>query len=222
MSKIFFSEHLNQSNFSFKDKFKDPFISNIDIFYKELIKENENQNLTRLTSLDDFYNGHLLDVLHLEECKFLNTDSGKIPFDLGSGGGIPGLLHSFLFNQNWVLCDSEKQKAAFLTRFCDEYSLKDNLIVNSRAENWLSNQVNAKKSQQIVTRAVGTVTKIYTWLEKCSTWNELILFKGPNWENEWSEFKLTRFRNKLKIANEYSYTVGDDQKTRKIIHLTKN
>jgi 16S rRNA (guanine(527)-N(7))-methyltransferase RsmG len=184
-------------------------------FYEALIQENSVQNLTRLTEPKDFIEGHLLDVLHLEKTGYLARDSR--PFDLGSGGGVPGLLHAHIFRKNWILCDSEKLKADFLGRFCSGYSLNECEIVNTRAEQWL----NTHRADQIVARAVGTVTKIYTWLEKCSTWNQLILLKGPNWGEEWKEFTQSRFRNKLTITNEYSYSIGEEQKVRKIIHLTK-
>ena len=184
-------------------------------FYDALCIENKFQNLTRLISPEDFIEGHLLDVLHLEKSGFLEI--GQKPFDLGSGGGVPGLLHYEAFTRPWTLCDSEKLKADFLSRYLAEYSVNDVEVVDSRAEVWLTTH----DARQIVTRAVGKVGKVMSWIEKCSTWNNLILFKGPGWAEEWKEFNRTRFRAQLKIDGEYSYTVGKELKTRHILMLTR-
>jgi 16S rRNA (guanine527-N7)-methyltransferase len=80
-------------------------------FYSALLRENEIQNLTRLTAPQDFLEGHLLDARALLE-------SGLVSFpamDLGSGCGVPGLLAAVLTDQGkWVLAESEGRKAEFL------------------------------------------------------------------------------------------------------------
>lgn len=185
------------------------------IFFREFTLENKVQNLSRLLDPVSFHDGHVLDVLHLEKSGFLG---GKV-MDLGSGGGVPGLLHQMIFKRSWILCDSEKRKAEFLQRMITDYPVENALVVNIRAEEWLSS---GGQTDQISARAVGTVEKIYSWIRKCSTWNKLILLKGPGWEEEWKKFSaLTKKKNPFQVIGEYRYEVGIEKKQRVIIHLER-
>ena len=184
-------------------------------FHREFIRENEVQNLSRLLDPVSFHEGHVLDVLHLEKSGFY---AGKV-MDLGSGGGVPGLLHQMIFQKPWILCDSEKRKAEFLQRVISEYPITGAQVVNIRAEEWLSA---GGQVDQISARAVGTVDKIFSWIRKCSTWNKLILLKGPGWEEEWKKFTSKSRKNPpLKIVGEYRYEVGAEKKRRVIIQLER-
>lgn len=189
-------------------------------FRESVLVENEIQNLTRLLSPRDFFEGHVLDVLHLKKTGWITAPT----LDLGSGMGVPGLLYALLFGGNWVLSDSEKSKADFMSRTIDGIGLcaPNNVKIfttNERAEEYI--QSSGKEIRIITSRAVGTVTKIFGWIGKSSTWNTLILFKGPKWEEEWAEFQRTAQRKRLKIQDEYSYLVGSDDKKRKLIKLTR-
>jgi 16S rRNA (guanine527-N7)-methyltransferase len=184
----------------------------IQAFYQLLCEENEVQNLTRLISPTDFYYGHLVDVLEL-------LKSGLISFpavDLGSGGGVPGLLAALFSDSAWVLVDSEKRKAEFLAKSADVMGLKGHVSTFAgRIEDYLSEQA----VNTIVARAVGPVDKIYAWIRSCSTWNTLVLLKGPGWSEEWNRFLNGKFRKELKISREYAYSVGPEEKKRVIIQL---
>ena len=184
-------------------------------YYATLSAENAQQNLTRLTEPLDYLEGHVLDVLHLQKSGFLRPDTSR-PFDLGSGGGIPGILHAILFGRAWVVCDAEKSKARFLGDVIRDYSLVGSESVDSRAEEWLSTH----EVSQICVRAVGKVAKLYGWLQPCSTWNQMILFKGPNWKQEWKEFQVTSQRNRLRISGEYSYRSGEKERVLVLLDRT--
>ncbi len=184
-------------------------------FRERVCEENEKQNLTRLLTPKDFFEGHVLDVLHLRKTGWIEEKT----LDLGSGMGVPGLLYALLFGGDWVFSDSETSKADFMARIIDEFRLGTARATNQRAEEYISSR--GKEISTITSRAVGTVTKMFTWLSKSSTWNTLILFKGPKWEEEWGEFSLSSQRKRLEIAGEYSYSVGDDKKSRKLIRLRR-
>lgn len=178
-------------------------------FREEVLKENEIQNLTRLLSPRDFYEGHVLDVIQLKK-------SGQITFpclDLGSGMGVPGIVYALLYGGEWIVCDSEKKKADFMSRMIDLFNLEDCSCVGGRAESYLDTH----HVESIVARAVGPVSRITAWLPHGSTWNKLILFKGPKWEEEWADFRLKT----LKVERAHRYTVGAEQKTRIIVELVR-
>ena len=187
----------------------------IQKFYEALSAENEVQNLTRLISPTDFVEGHVIDVREL-------LNSGLLSFpalDLGSGGGVPGLLAAAVTgNDTWTLCDSEKMKADFLFRASASLGLEKNVSVYAgRAEDFLRN----RKVEAVVARAVGPVERIYGWIGRCSTWNTLVLLKGPGWEEEWKAFQEGKHARKLKIADEYRYEVGPEKKKRVIVRLKR-
>jgi len=188
--------------------------SRVQAFYQQLQRENEIQNLTRLISGEDFLNGHVLDVLEL-----LNLGWVEFPaLDMGSGGGIPGLLAAAIQESQWILCDSEKRKAEYLFRVVSELGLNDSVqVFSGRAEDYLKNH----SVKSVVARAVGPVDRLYSWIRKCSTWNTLILLKGPSWEVEWKRFQKNRWSDELKLRDEYSYSVGPEAKRRRIIRLDR-
>ncbi len=183
-------------------------------FYSLLVEENERQNLTRLISPPDFKNGHVLDVLELHKTGWL-TES---VVDLGSGCGVPGLLAGLIEPREWTLVESEKRKAEFLERVVQELRLGARVKVRAeRIEHYLK----TSRADVIVARAVGSVERIYSWISKCSTWNTLLLLKGPGWEDEWARFQETRFKGELVVTGVYSYRILAEGPMRKIVKIER-
>jgi 16S rRNA (guanine527-N7)-methyltransferase len=188
-------------------------IQKIDRFRELVVEENARQNLTRLLEPKDFLEGHVEDAVHLLKCGFLQYPAA----DLGSGVGVPGLLCAIMDPKPWVLIESEGHKAAFLARAVDDLGLKNVVVSPKRAEDYLK-----KGSVETITaRAVGKITKIYGWIAGCSTWNSLVLLKGPGWEEEWAEFQKSGQRAQLKISGEYRYQSGSENKQRVIVKLDR-
>lgn len=188
--------------------------SRIVAFWQLLLLGNQTQNLTKLTSSDGFYFGHLIDVIELEKSNLLSGDL----MDLGSGCGVPGLLHAIIFKKNkWILAESEKSKAEFLADTADKMGLSHNLveIIPTRAELFLQH----REIDVVVCRAVGTISKILTWIGPCSTWNRLVLLKGPAWDSEWAEFKGQK---KYITGKMHEYKVGAENKQRKIVEVLRS
>ena len=96
-------------------------------FFAEILhRENEIQNLTRILGVEEFIDGHLIDVIHLFEMDLL---SSRV-LDLGSGCGVPGLLAAAIDldqSREWALCDSEKQKCEFLFATAKELEMQQPL-----------------------------------------------------------------------------------------------
>jgi 16S rRNA (guanine527-N7)-methyltransferase len=182
-------------------------------FYDLVVAENEIQNLTRLISPSDFVSGHVLDVVELGKSNLLDYPA----MDLGSGVGVPGLLSAIVDEKPWILTDSEGRKAEFLRVATQKLGLSNVHVFGKRAEDVLkTNQV-----ASIVARAVGPVGRIFAWIERCSTWNSLILLKGPGWEAEWEAFEKETKKKKLKVVSDHFYEVGEKKKHRRIIKLKR-
>jgi len=181
-----------------------------------VVLENQIQNLTRILEPTDFFESNVLDVVALLE-------SGLLPkgplFDLGSGCGVPGLLSACVVaDQEWVLCDSEKKKAEFLSRAAATLGLPRVSTFGGRADEYLKD---VGASYTVVSRAVGPVERLFNWIKDCSTWNRMVLLKGPSWQSEWDDFQRSARRNKLRIEGEYSYTSHGGKKAKRIVSLLR-
>ncbi len=185
----------------------------IDQFRECVVEENEQQNLTRLISPQEFVEGHVMDVKELLKSGFLDYPA----MDLGSGVGVPGLLCALIQPEAWVLAESEGHKADFLSRTVQKLGLDRVQVVAGRAETYLKKNT----VRSVVARAVGPVDRIYGWLENCSTWNTLLLLKGPRWTTEWGEFQKSRKKCPLGVTGQHEYAVGSENKQRIIVRLQR-
>lgn len=181
--------------------------------YRELVvAENENQNLTRLISPKDFLLGHVLDVKELLKLEKM----GRPALDMGSGAGVPGLLSAVLRPDTWILSESEGKKAEFLLRATEILGLQSSVRVYAgRAEDFLKRE----KADTVVARAVGPIERIYGWIGKCSTWNKLVLFKGPKWKQEWEDSQNKPWIKNLQILEEQRYNLPGSEFERFLIVL---
>jgi 16S rRNA (guanine(527)-N(7))-methyltransferase RsmG len=183
-------------------------------FAEILHRENEKQNLTRITGVAEFYDGHLVDCIELLKQPAL---SSRI-LDIGSGCGVPGLLSAAIdlnSTREYFLVDSEQMKANFLSETAAEIGLKQVSVISDRVEKVISDI----SPDTVIARAVGKVDKIANWIWECSTWNNLILFKSKGWEEEWREAKTSRFGKKLTITHFHEYSSGE--KYRALITLKR-
>jgi 16S rRNA (guanine527-N7)-methyltransferase len=183
-------------------------------FAEILYRENKIQNLTRITGLEEFIDGHLIDVIQLLQLETL----GSNVLDLGSGCGVPGLLAAAIdldSGRKWNLCDSENQKCEYLSLAAKEMGLKMVNVYSGRVESLISN-VNP---DTVISRAVGTVDKLACWISNCSTWNNFILFKSKGWEEEWRNAQRNKYGKKLTVTQMKEYSSKD--KYRVLINLTK-
>jgi 16S rRNA (guanine527-N7)-methyltransferase len=166
-------------------------------FRKIVVRENENQNLTRLLGPVEFLEGHVIDVREL-----LQVPVAFPALDLGSGAGVPGLLSALVRKDAWVLAESEGNKAAFLERAVQELGVESHVrVFSGRAEEFLLKST----VETVACRAVGPIERIMGWIGKCSTWNNLLLFKGPRWEEEWLAVQNTKWGKSLRPTFERRY-----------------
>ena len=82
--------------------------------------KNEQMNLTRHTTWDQFVSRDLMDTLQLSPL----IPSGSLVLDVGSGGGVPGLLLAILRpDLKLTLTESVGKKAAALGEFASALDL---------------------------------------------------------------------------------------------------
>lgn len=95
-----------------------------------LNKWNKAYNLTAVRNPDEMVSRHLLDSLSILPL----VGAGRW-LDVGSGGGMPGVILAIMLPENdFTLLDSNGKKTRFLTQVKLELGLENMQVVNSRVE----------------------------------------------------------------------------------------
>jgi 16S rRNA (guanine527-N7)-methyltransferase len=142
-----------------------------------LWQKNQDVNLTRHTTWDQFVTRDLVDSLELAN----QIPDSRDVMDIGSGGGIPGIILAILRpGLRLTLAESVGKKAMALAEFRDRLGI-DCRICNQRAEEILRGE----RFDVAVCRAVGPLDRICRWLSgRWSNVGRLLAIKGPRWESE--------------------------------------
>jgi len=148
-------------------------------YARRLWEWNERINLTRHTTLDRFVGRDLLDSVRLAEC--LAKDERIV--DLGSGGGVPGILIAILRPDVRVeLCECVGKKARILAAMCDELGI-ERMVHADKIERILARPGPVYDS--VVARGVGSLSDLLGMIG--SGWERvrrLLAIKGPKWVEE--------------------------------------
>lgn len=175
--------------------------------YAEILWDtNSHVNLTRHVDIDSFLTRDVRDSVALSA--FLSP--GDKVLDVGSGGGVPGVLLAILRPDVSVsLAESVRKKADALSKFVSSLELPV-VVHHERAE-----KVVSKTRYDVVTvRAVGSISKL------CSTFNarwhrftRMLALKGPNWtcEAEEASQQIAKARISIECVEQYRIHDGDAQ-----------
>lgn len=143
---------------------------------------NAVHNLTAIRSGEGIRTHHLLDSLSLLP-QFVRVTGGAAArtLDVGSGGGLPGLVLAIAAPQAQVtLIDSVQKKCAFLLQARLELRLDNVEVVHSRVE-----ALRAPEFDVIVSRALATLAQFVGWtrhlLRRDGVW---LAMKGRQPEDE--------------------------------------
>jgi 16S rRNA (guanine527-N7)-methyltransferase len=122
-----------------------------------VIAENSRTNLTGAANTLEFIDDHVADSLRVLPSVALNSPI----IDVGSGAGLPGIpLAIMLPNKNFVLLEPRSKRARFLESVKQELSLKNVLVVKSKAlapsaHAWLG------KARWVLMRAVASPERAF-------------------------------------------------------------
>lgn len=153
--------------------------------YQALVEKwNRHINLVSPSTLPDFRNRHVLDCLqiskHLEEVTSWT--------DIGSGGGLPGIVLAILFAPRdvpFVMIESDQRKAAFLRTAVRELFLINVRVLAERIE-----EAKPQKSSNVSARALAPLAELLPLVQRHlapdgTAW----LMKGKSWKRECEEAK---------------------------------
>lgn len=153
---------------------------------------NSRLNLTRHTDWDLFVTRDLIDTIELSK----HVPQNSSVMDVGSGGGVPGIVLAMLRpDLKIALCESIGKKATALQAMIKALRLPI-LIHAERAEIILKK----KRFDVITVRAVGSISKLLTWFSPVmKSVGQLLLIKGPRWTEESAEAEAAGLWNRLDL-----------------------
>lgn len=160
----------------------------IERYCRSLWQWNEKLNLTRHTDYEKFVSRDLVDSLVLAR----HLEHGERVLDVGTGGGVPGVVIA-ICRPDLEVCLSESvaKKARVVEQIVASLGLPIE-VFHQRAEDLL----NERTFDTLAARAVAPLAKLLTWFaDRWGAFDRLLVIKGPNWAEERRE---ARERNLLK------------------------
>ena len=175
--------------------------------------KNQHLNLTRHTDWETFVSRDLIDTLELSKL----IEPGLEVLDVGSGGGVPGLLLAILRPDLEVnLTESVGKRAKALQEFADSLSMEVP-IHHERAEKLLADF----RYDVVTARAVGSISKLATLF--AGYWpnaGRVLATKGPNWIREKHEAVDAGLLNDVELVVRAEYPTPGTDWSSTIIQLT--
>ncbi|MEN1681046.1 MAG: 16S rRNA (guanine(527)-N(7))-methyltransferase RsmG [Planctomycetota bacterium] len=174
-------------------------IDQLDAYRQLLWAWNERMNLTRHTTYEKFAARDIADSLEL--AKLLEPRERVL--DVGSGGGVPGVVLAIVRPDLRVsLCESVQKKAAALAEMVGELGV-NSPVYPSRVEELLG----ASTFDTLVARAVAPMRKMLYWLQpRWASFDRLLLIKGRNWVEERSEARHHGLLKGVELRKAAEYT----------------
>jgi 16S rRNA (guanine527-N7)-methyltransferase len=151
--------------------------------YLELVwQKNKVFNLIGTKRKEDIFIRHILDSLSILSIKEFREGvfRGKKIIDIGTGGGLPGILLAIILTESKIfLVDKSKKKNDFLKETIRILDLKNIIVINDRAEE-LSRKKDFRENFDIV--IARAVTKFNILLEMtipfCTINGKIIFYKS--------------------------------------------
>jgi len=141
---------------------------------------NSKLNLTRHTDYQKFVTRDLVDSLAFAEC----LERGEHVLDVGTGGGVPGVVLAVLRPDLRIeLCDSVGKKARAVADIVQRLGL-DVPVHHARAENLLQQ----RSFDTLTIRAIGRLRAVLEWFKPYwGSFKRMLIVKGPGWVEERGE-----------------------------------
>ena len=170
----------------------------LDQYCHLLWEWNDKLNLTRHTDYEKFVGRDVVDSRAIAQ--FL--EQGEKVLDVGTGGGVPGVVLAILRDDLQVaLCESVGKKARAVADIVARLGLAVPAH-HARAEDLLA----AAHFQTLVIRAVARLKKLLEWFQPhWNAFDRLLVLKGPSWVEERGEARHFGLMHELQLRKLTSY-----------------
>lgn len=155
-------------------------LERLDIYAQTLLKWNPKINLVSRRSLDDLWTRHILDSLQV----FETVQPGNSWLDIGSGGGLPGVIVAILAAERApdlavTLLESDQRKCAFLRSVARECGVPISVLCE-RIE-----KAEPQNAGVLSARALADLSILLAFCERHLAPTGTAVFpKGANWKKE--------------------------------------
>ena len=173
---------------------------------------NERLNLTRHTDVERYVSRDVGDAVAIAA----RLATGERVLDVGTGGGVPGVVLAILRPDLKVeLAESVGKRARAVAEIVAEIGLTVPMhacaaqgVVQSRAA------ANAR-FDTLVVRAVAPLVKLLGWFEPLAgSFGRLLIVKGPRWEEEKDAARLQGLTRRLLVRRIASWPIrGSDNES---------
>ncbi|HEX8524161.1 MAG TPA: 16S rRNA (guanine(527)-N(7))-methyltransferase RsmG [Tepidisphaeraceae bacterium] len=152
--------------------------------YLDLLTEaNQRMNLTRIVDRAQAEVQHVADSLTV--LPFLPVGEIRV-VDVGSGGGVPGLVLAIARPDAQVtLVESTKKKAAFLKSAAEQMGLSNVVVLDQRVEDVGNDPAHREQYDVATARAVATMDWLIEWcVPLVKKGGKFLAMKGPKVREE--------------------------------------
>lgn len=148
-------------------------------FVALLLAANARLNLTRVTDPDAVARLHLLDSL--SALPLIDEIRPATAIDIGSGGGVPGLVLALARpGTAWTLVDSVGKKCDALRGFAEELGLRSMTVIATRAEALGRDAEHRERYELATARACAALPVLVEYaLPLVAVGGALVAWKGP-------------------------------------------
>jgi 16S rRNA (guanine527-N7)-methyltransferase len=173
-------------------------VARLDQYRRSLWTWNERMNLTRHTTIEKFVGRDVVDSYELTKL----LEKGERVLDVGTGGGVPGVVVSILRPDLSVsLSESTQKKAKAVESMVAELGLPIRVFPH-RAEEVLE----LTTFDTLVARALAPLAKVLTWLEPhWDAFDQLLMIKGPAWTEERETARQAGLMRQIELRKAASY-----------------
>ena len=179
---------------------------------------NERLNLTRHTDVEKFVSRDVADAVAIAP----HLAAGEHLLDVGTGGGVPGVLLAILRPDLRVeLCDSVGKRARAVREIVAEIGVT--VPVHEGAAQPLVGAAaqagglagGPGRFDVLVVRAVAPLLKLLQWFEPlCDAYGRMLVVKGPRWEEEKGEARHRGFVKKVGVRRIAAWPIrGSDNES---------
>jgi 16S rRNA (guanine527-N7)-methyltransferase len=158
---------------------------------------NERLNLTRHTDVGKFVSRDIADAVAIAA----HLATGERVLDVGTGGGVPGVLLAVLRPDLRVeLAESVGKRARAVTEILGEIGLDVPMHEGAAQTLVASRASGATRFDTLVVRAVAPLIKLLGWFEPIAgSFGRMLLVKGPRWEDEKAEARHRGLARKVTV-----------------------
>jgi 16S rRNA (guanine527-N7)-methyltransferase len=170
----------------------------LDHYRRLLWSWNERMNLTRHTTIEKFVGRDVFDSYQLANL----LEQKERVLDVGTGGGVPGVILAILRPDLKVsLSESTQKKARAVETMVGELGISIPVYA-TRAEEVL--EINTFDT--LVARALAPLPKVLNYLAPhWDAFDQLLLIKGPSWAQERGEARHQGLMRSLELRKAAAY-----------------